>query len=80
MELTIAIGRKMINQEKEHLFDIVKEITSLGYCRGKTHVKDKMSLIRMYIDHTESFSEDERLQLYLLTESIGKLKGVYGSK
>ena len=71
----------MINKEKEHLLDIVKEITSLAYCRGKAHVKDKMSLIRMYIDHTESFSEDERLQLYLLAESVGRLKGAYyGSK
>ena len=65
------------NKEKEHLLDIVKEITSLAYCRGKDHVKDKMSLIRMYIDHTESITEDERLQLYLLTESVGKLKGAY---
>lgn len=67
----------MQNQEKEHVLDIIKEITSLAYCRGKTHVKDKMSLIRMYIDHTETLTSDERLQLYSLTESVGKLKGAY---
>ena len=68
------------NKGKEYVIDIIKENISLANCNEIDHVKDKMSLIRMYIDHTESFTEDERLQLYLLTESIGKLKGAYERK
>jgi len=80
MELTIVFGKKMMNKEKEHLIDIIREITGLTFCRGKDHVKDKMKLISMYIEGDEYLGENEKLELYTLVQSIGKLKGVYGSK